>query len=119
MSDSEWCPTQTGSTTAYRPQYFNEAKKEWQDIPIVRIQSQHGLPYPFFTGPLMEFVDLFGYEQAMALAWQYAAVEATQARAVSKVRVMPYELKYEIKAKERPDLLPDLDVTSATKGRGE
>ena len=95
MSDKEkWCPTQRGNMIAYEPQWLNDGK--WKLVPTKA--STEGIPSPMFGFGAAKMVGLYGYAEAMALAWSYAA-SADACGENIKVRVVEYELEYDIKAK--------------------
>jgi len=106
MSEKEqdWGPTMTGNTSAYEPEYRQryfldgeERFTKWARVPTVDTADQ-GVPPPLALGGVFRTIGLFGYEQAHALAWHAAAFAAAQGDRV-EVRVVAYELHYEIKAK--------------------
>jgi hypothetical protein len=111
MSEEErWCPTQSGNTTAYEPQFREGAYAkgkavwgDWEHIPINKNFSPgKGVPYPLCMGGVFATVGLYGYEQAQALAWIFAA-QAKAEGAMMETRVVAYELKYDIKARKLPE----------------
>ena len=99
--DTKWCPTQAGTFTAYKPEW-RDKNGEWKDIPIVRLTPRqgYGIPRPRFgASDVAAAIYLHGYEEALALAWQYAAYEAAEGNKVD-VRVQSYEVVYDIKARK-------------------
>jgi len=91
-----WCPTQGGTFTAYDPEYLDG--DEWREVPTVR--GTNGFPAPRRNGGITSTIGLFGHAQAQALAWGYAALAAGEGEEV-KVRVQPYEVVYDIKARKK------------------
>jgi|TARA_Y100000310_G_C20695263_1_gene825222 hypothetical protein len=56
-------------------------------------------------GGVNKTIGLCGYNQAMALAYAYAAIhDADPNTSIQKIaiRIQPYEVKYDIKAKKLP-----------------
>lgn len=94
---SEWCPTRNGNYTGHKPEYLGE-DGNWHAIPT-KDAGQNGVPQPLACGNINAELGLFGYEQAWALAWQFAAQIAAQHFAVPKIRVAQFEVVYDIKAK--------------------
>jgi len=95
MEKPEWCPTQGGTFTAYDPEYLDG--EEWRSIPTDR--NPKGVPPPIRNGGIITTLCLFGHDQAQALAWSYAAHAAGVGLKV-EVRVQPYDVVYDIKAKK-------------------
>jgi len=91
----KWCPTQGGTFTAYYPEYLCEG--EWKQVPTMR--KSDGIPVPMRNGGVITAIGLFGYDQAQALAWSYAAWNASEGLDV-EVRVQSYEVVYNIKARK-------------------
>ena len=71
---------------------------EWKPIPIDQVGT-NGVPYPEFNRGVLIAIWLCGYEQAMCLAYRFAAAEAALGRKC-KVRVREYRVEYDIKAWE-------------------
>lgn len=97
----DWFPTMSGKCRAWQPEYFDEAKNEWRDVPYREVEGNTGNPSPLAHGHLFAAIGLCGYEQAMALAWQFAALHAQRTVIVPKVRVREYDFIYDIKASKR------------------
>ena len=91
----DWCPQMIGSTTAYLPEHFNDGK--WKKIPFAT-GGINGVPSPKHMGALFQEAGLYGYEQAMALAWWHAAEHKAERHNPVAVRVQEYRFEYEIKA---------------------
>ncbi len=91
-----WCPTQGGEYTAYVPEYLEG--EVWKRIPIE--YSKVGIPQPLESGHINSVIGLFGYEQAQALMWKYAAYASATIIKHPKVRLQMYEVHYDIKAKK-------------------
>lgn len=91
----DYCPTQGGTFHAYEPEFRNGDK--WERIQTNRVWHG-GIPAPLFTGGIANTIGLQGYAQAMAIAWGFAA-EADAAGREITVRVVKYEVIYDIKAK--------------------
>lgn len=101
----DWCPTMNGQTFAYEAQFrggmYVQKKRVWDDWAHIPTQPTHpgqGAPFPLFNGGVLQTVGLHGREQAMALAWQYAA-QAEATGVMVETRVVVYELHYNIKAR--------------------
>jgi len=101
--EQEYCPTQSGNYIAYLPEFRIVSEdeivaEEWKTVPVER--GNFGVPNPIMFGGINSTIFLFGYEQAMALAWGYAAISvATYGVKRIEVRVKPYEVWYDIKAR--------------------
>ena len=90
----DWCPTQAGTYRAYVPEYLDGEK--WREVQTIR--GVGGVPQPLCYGGINQTVGLFGHAQAWALAWAAAAAMAAEG-CEPKVRVVPYEVRYDIKAR--------------------
>lgn len=104
MSDShheppEYCPTQSGSFTAYQPEWLRPGDG-WTPIPTTLITD--GVPYPAATGGILQTIGLCGRHQALAIAHAFAAVGDADGGA-PEVRIQPYRVHYDIKAKRVDD----------------
>jgi len=91
-----WCPTRSGTYTAYEPQWFDGT--EWKRIPTATVNDLSGIPYPLMCGGITLELGLFGYEQAQTLAWAAAATMAAQGKTI-QVRAQEFEVHYELKAR--------------------
>lgn len=97
MVKHDYCPTQGGVFTAYVPEYFDG--KEWKRIPTQN--APVGVPLPLMNRGVMDAINLFGYEQAQAIAWSYAAFSVSSYdMRKTEVRVQAYEVFYDIKARK-------------------
>lgn len=121
----EWCPRMSGTMVAYKPQWkdrgaFGESinkrfiglqdGKEWRDVPFTIIRGGAsvtlpdgremplGVPFPRHMPGIHETIYLCGHEQAMALAWGFAAHVAAAGGEI-EVRAEAFSLEYEVKAK--------------------
>jgi hypothetical protein len=94
----EWCPTQAGTFPAYKPEWFNEESGKWQAIEVRR--SERGIPYPLYCGGIAMTIGLCGHAQAQAVAWSFAAQAMAEGKEI-QVRVQPYEVAYDIKARKK------------------
>ena len=119
----EALPTQAGTFSGYLPQWkhdptwgvalnkrvgFGEGGEDWTDIPVtifrggvaMRLPDGRevpvGIPFPRRCPGVLETINMYGYEQAMALSWSYAA-HADAVGATIKVRVKEYRVHYDIK----------------------
>ncbi len=97
VEKSEWCPTMGGTFTAYEPQWRTPGGK-WAVVPFEETSTRPGIPYPHFPGGLMQTIGMCAHNQAMALAYSYAAFNEA-ARVKIEVRVVPYTVVYDLKAK--------------------
>ena len=94
-----YCPTQSGTFTAYRAEYRlidSYKNPKWKTIPIIK--NQTGVPYPEQFGGILSTIHLFGYAQAKALAWTWAA-QAEERGEVVDVRLVEYKVEFDIKAR--------------------
>ena len=91
----EWCPTMGGSTTAYTPEYLEG--EEWKEIIVIKDAST-GIPPPKGIGSMFGIVGLLGYEQAMAIAWWFAATHKAEKDERVAVRLQRHRFIYDIKA---------------------
>ncbi len=93
---TEYCPTQCGKFTAYKPEFRTEDVHVWMQIPT----SKHpkGVPAPKQFGGILSTIHLFGHAQASALMWWWAATAEAAGEKVD-VRLVEYEVAYDIKAK--------------------
>ena len=90
-----------GTMYAYLPEYFG-IDKEWHSIPTRELKpplSATGMPKPRGDFGLLSMTGLFGYEQAWALAWQFAAQVASDSFNVPKIRITSLKLQYSVSAK--------------------
>ncbi len=122
-------PKISGTMSAYKPQWKHSTEwgkvinqqilgpkggDDWTDVPFTIIRGAVavkfgdksvpvGIPFPMMMPGILESIYLCGYEQAMALAWTFAAGMAASGGEV-EVRVDPYDLQYEIKTqKQQPN----------------
>jgi hypothetical protein len=51
-------------------------EKDWKNVPITWGELKNGIPWPEFFGSVQKTIGLYGYEQAHALAWAFAASAA-------------------------------------------
>ena len=106
---TDWCPTQNGQITGYVPEYNCGNDEKWLRIPVNDIIPDYvivdgrvillGAPPPKWTGGILQVIGLYGYAQAQALAWLFAA-EASHKGEQVEVRVVSFEVHYEIKARK-------------------
>lgn len=100
---TEYCPTSGGKHTGYKPEYLGD-DKEWHAIPTTE-GGPNGVPQPLADANINQQLGLFGYEQAWALAWHFAANVAAVTFGVPRIRVAQYEVSYDIKAKRLEHVL--------------
>ena len=93
--EKEWCPKMKGKYRAYMPQWLDGDK--WRDLPIE--DHPTGVPQPMGHGGINRTIGLFGYSQAMALAWSGAALAESHGKQIT-VRAHEYEVEYDIRARE-------------------
>ena len=102
--------TMNGRVKGYFPEY-RENGEQWKRILVVRVSNNYpgGIPYPEWHGGLLEFSDLYGEEQANALAWVFAAHRAKGLKKCVEVRVSTREIEYDIKVRipEKCETLTD------------
>lgn len=102
MTD-EYLPTRGGSFVAYEPQWLHPADG-WLAVPQKRIVAgPGGVPYPLATGGILMEIDLCGKNQALAIAHAFAAIADATADGPAQVRIQPYQVHYDIKAKAMED----------------
>lgn len=106
----KWMPTMSGNCVAYEPQYRAGTRtddgiawQKWKRIPTEDAVNPHGIPYPSWSGQLFAAIGLKGYEQAQAIAWSFLAHQKATPQGIIEARVVPYEFKYDLKAKELED----------------
>lgn len=94
-SEIVWIPTSGGTSIAYFPEYFDDGV--WKKVPFTTDEPS-GVPSPKGIGSLFGHVGLMGYEQAMAMAWWFAAAHKAENYQTVEVRVQKYRFTYDIKA---------------------
>lgn len=99
----EWCPSQAGKITGYIPEFRETETGFWTRIPTHDSKDPVGVPSPLLFGGILNTIGLYGYPQAMALAWTYSASAASVGTHI-EVRVVTYDVFYDIKARHREDL---------------
>lgn len=92
----DWCPTRGGTHRAYEPQWLDNGK--WRRVPYERNAQGFGVAQPFCCGGINTELDLCGYEQAMAFAWWWAAMAASEGKKI-EVRAQPFQVVYDLKAR--------------------
>lgn len=98
----KYCPTQSGTFTAYKPEFRTEREKahhtarDWMAVPIEK--DKGGVPSPKQFGGIMSTIGLLGYSQAKALMWGFSALAEADGVKI-EVRIVEYEVKFDIKAK--------------------
>ena len=91
----DYCPAMSGSLLGYQPEIF--LNKKWCKIPTKKV-TRIGIPSPLHQGGILLEIGLSGYNQAMTIAhWSASEYEARGHKV--KVRVVPYEVSFSIKAK--------------------
>ena len=90
------CPAAAGTCHGWIAEYLDGA--EWKEVPVYK-GGPNGVPYPIHNGGLLQHIGLLGQEQAYAIAWGYAAQRMTTEFMSVKVRVVQYEIKYQIEAR--------------------
>jgi hypothetical protein len=89
----------------YRPEYRLDTFEssdgpsftKWKEIPWDIGVAPYGHPYPRLFGGVLQTCGLLGPAQAQAIAWAYAAqVEGTTGAKEIEVRIIEYEVKYDI-----------------------
>lgn len=118
-------PSQRGTMTAFVPQWKNSETwgaalnkrlgyddgKDWTNIHVTTFRGgvalqlpdgreiPVGIPFPRFFPGILESIHMFGYEQAHALAWCFAAQAGAVGGAI-EIRVKEYRLDYSIATEE-------------------
>lgn len=98
IKETKYCPTMGGTIYGYKPQY-KEHDGTWKDIPIHR-KGTFGVPWPLGDGGILSTIFLLGYDQAWALAFSFSAQAVATTGVFEEVRVVEYEVLFDIKAKE-------------------
>lgn len=125
-AETKYFPTQAGTFLGYEPQWrhkqpYGSLNKQlapkvkggdiWTKVPFTIFRGQFhielpdgtvvsvGVPFPRASAGILETIFMCGWEQANALAWDYAAHAAAIGAAI-EVRVVDYEIKYDIKARQ-------------------
>jgi len=94
------CPTQAGKFIGYGIEWTRPDILLWKSIPIkILNNTTHGVPFPKMYGGILETIMLYGFEQANALRYTYAAA-AAQAGDSIKTRIVTYEVNYDIRARK-------------------
>lgn len=93
--DAAPCPTRGGNYLAYLPEYLDITDGKWKRVPTHA--SAHGVPQPLACGGINSELDLFGEEQAWALAWMFAAQHQSQGIGLD-IRVATFRVEYDLKA---------------------
>lgn len=110
--EQKWMPTMAGNCVAYEPQYRlglrvdhgdDIAWQKWKRVPTEDAVNPNGIPYPAWSGQLFAAIGLKGYEQAQAIAWTFLAHHKASPKQYCETRVVPYEFKYDLKARELED----------------
>lgn len=108
-----FCPARNGTFTGYHPEYRMKQMgvggwTEWLDLPVKRSNKTEGVPYPELLKGVLIAIDLFGLSQAKALAWDFLAHSESKAGlTIYQIRVQPYDISYDIKAKKTGDPKPE------------
>ena len=95
--ENEFIPTQAGTFVAYQPEFKTKETDIWIPVPI-RKHPLQVIPLPKQFGGIMSTICLYGYAQANALMWWWAAVAEAEGKEI-EVRLTEYEVNYDIKAK--------------------
>ena len=92
------CPCQSGKYTAYQVEINEPPSKDWRVANSKRVPGGQGIP----AGKLHEgtnmTLNMFNYEQAMALAWLLKSEAVAAIRYDIGIRVVPYQVEYDVKA---------------------
>jgi len=103
----DWCPARSGTYSAYEPQWNDNG--EWRRVPFEQNVKGLGVAAPLVCGGINTELGLCGYAQAMALAWWWAAVAASEGKNI-EVRARKFRVVYDLKAQEvteTPNVLSD------------
>lgn len=94
----DWCPSMGGTYPAYKPIWNDDGI--WKDIEFTTDDGVLGIPPPKYSlNGISQLLNVLGYEQAMAISWQFSAINASQGIIV-EVDVQEYQVIYDIKAKK-------------------
>ena len=97
-AEKKWIPTVGGTIFGYIPEYRKHDSK-WERIPTTMISGGFGVPYPYCNGGILQTILLYGNAQAQALAWLYKATCEANADMFTEVRVVEFEVVFDIKAR--------------------
>ena len=89
----EWCPTRSGTFTAYDVEH--KVGNKWELVGLRSNKLQ--IPYPAYEGGVIESLALLGKAQAEAARWLYEAQAAAEGKSV-KTRLVKYKVVYDLKA---------------------
>lgn len=88
-----------GIITAFLPEY-RIGDGEWMCVPWKMVGDRHpkSIPFPLACGGALQESGMCGYEQAMALAWRFAADYKAEEFGKIEVRAAAYEVRFDITA---------------------
>ena len=94
----KYCPTQGGKFTGYLPEYkVMTVKGKWKRVNFTR--DPDGVPSPLAFGGVLKTINLLGYWQAATIGCAYAAYWESLRNERIKIRIVHYEVVYDIKAR--------------------
>lgn len=97
MSDS----SRHGNFIAYLPEFDDPDTGKWEPVPTSRRTGGSGVKFPFDSGGICQEISMYGEAQAWALAWGFAAEWAATHYDHFKVRIVAYDVKFDIEATKR------------------
>lgn len=91
--------TQHGNFSAYEPQWLDGT--EWKRVPYTNVpmEGYNRFPAPLLYGGITEAINLCGYMQAWAIAYNFAAIAEANGKRI-EVRLQDYEVQYDIKCRK-------------------
>lgn len=92
------CPTMGGDMMGYTIEFTSGLQKEWKEVSLRRSMPEHGIPNSGTGKGVTDDLGLLTYEQAQALAWTLLAKELAYGDYLVEVRLVPYRIKYDLKA---------------------
>lgn len=100
-------PTRAGTDYCYDIEMLHD-DGEWRPIKRKRVDSidNVGFPSPTCGGGVYSTIFMMGHAQALAMAWKLKSQAAALAKYTPiKLRLVPYEVKYTIKAYRQDDMI--------------
>lgn len=94
--------TSSGTTCGYMPMFYNDKTEMWEQIKFnIGKNNIDGVPYPneIYSSWLM-MNGLFGYEQALALAWWFIADVVSKTNKNIVVRIDKYDVEFSSEIKK-------------------
>lgn len=101
----------SGDMLGYAIEFNNAKQKEWKEISLRRAMPEHGIPPAGAAKGVTHDLGLLTWEQAQALAWTFLAHQLAfeDQGYTTEVRIVPYRIKYSVKAWRKEDKAIALD----------